>query len=695
MSEMVAVSRYELSEQETKLVNGLQSAFSNASGLEKLDLYLRSKEATLLFFSEGNAIPPIVQNPPEAAGTKSFLAIPSGAVDILVRCPDQPGAQSLAGLLVKHATELLEAKEREELLMEEIAAGWESLDALCEISTDVFTSNTKECLNRLIKRLACLKDGFDGALFLQEGEDRGSIQTADAESKVVPIADLGMVQRVLKERTSIVLNGLAAGAVEAGEDICWRTARSLAAVPMMSRDAVRGFVIVWSESAEQHIDTSFQHLIDALSNRVSMLLECEELTQSARDTELLEQEIGIASIIQNTLLCGEVPASFAGVRFAALTIPSRTIDGDFYDFYQQRERTIDLLIGDVMGKGVAAALLGTAVKNEFTRAVVSQVTTSHGEQLSPESIVRHVSKKLNPRLIQLERFVTLCYARLNMSERRLDYVDCGHMGTIVHRRKCMHSFVLEGVSLPLGIDVKDFPCERSFNFEPGDTFLFYSDRVTENVSPTGELFGAERLIECVEQWSSCGPDIILDQLCREARRYSGKTLFADDFTALAVKVNLEEVAPTHVRAAQFDRSLEQLDAVRVWLSEAASLVGDTGLDEDAVTRLLLVSIEAFDNCVIHAPEGAPSCPVCLQAETFADSLRVTFRHAAPEFDPFHAAQPSFDGSRDNGFGLYIMLRSADEFAYRHEPEGINTLTFSILQRKEEMTCHADNDHTCE
>jgi sigma-B regulation protein RsbU (phosphoserine phosphatase) len=463
---------------------------------------------------------------------------------------------------------------------------------------------------------------------------------------------------------------------------------------MLSKDTIRGFVVVWSEIEKQSVDTSFQHLIDALSNRVSMLLECDALTNAARHTELLEQELQIASIIQTTLLGGDVPASFAGVDFAALSIPSKTIDGDFYDFYQQGDDTIDLLIGDVMGKGVAAALLGTAVKNEFTKSVLSHAGVSNGERTRPEVVVQQVARNLNGRLIGLERFVTLLYARIRMQNRLLEFVDCGHTETVVHRKKCGHSFVLRGENVPLGVVVRDIPQQHAIQFLPGDTILFYSDGVTENVNPAGELFGTARLMECVEQWSSCGPQILLDQLRRESARHCEKSNFGDDFTAVAVRIRLDQNAPKHILSAQFPRRLEHLSAVRQWLEDAAGMVGSGGLDEDALFRLQIICTEAFDNCVIHAGISAPALPVHFEAQVFEDSIRITMEHDGPEFDPFHAKPPSFDGTRDNGFGLYIMVRSADDFAYRRKAEGLNVLTFSILQRNEEAFFHATNHYSC-
>jgi sigma-B regulation protein RsbU (phosphoserine phosphatase) len=700
---------------ESEVVRHLQTAFAPAAPLlSGLDLYLKTKRATFAFLRAGAAlVPPAIFAETEklaAEVSRCVVMISSAPFEVLIHCPGDAKVLALAQILVKNAAALAESRKREEVLMEEIAADWESLSALCEINSEIFASSTiTDGTHRLITRIASLRLGFNGALFLRRDDNvLECVVSTGRQSRPVAIDGLGLLQPMWDQRRTIVLNKLEslhspephdmqATAEErpAELDVCWKYARCLAAVPMLSKDTIRGFVVVWSELEKHSVDTSFQHLIDALSNRVSMLLECDALTNAARHTELLEQELQIASIIQTTLLGGDVPTAFQGVDFAALSIPSRTIDGDFYDFYQQGDDTIDLLIGDVMGKGVAAALLGTAVKNEFTKSVLSHAGISNGERTRPEVIVQQVARNLNGRLIGLERFVTLLYARLRMQNRLLEFVDCGHTETVVHRKKCGHSFVLRGDNVPLGVVVRDIPAQHAIEFRAGDTILFYSDGVTENVNPAGELFGIARLMECVEQWSSCGPQILLDQLRRESTRHCEKSAFGDDFTALAVRIRLDQNAPKHILEAEYPRSLEYLSAVREWLESAAALVGADGLNEEGLFRLQIICTEAFDNCVIHGGPAAHTRQVRLEARVFADSIKITMEADGPEFDPFHAAPPSFDGSRDNGFGLYIMVRSADDFAYRRKAEGLNVLTFSILQRNEEAFFHATNHYSCQ
>ena len=117
----------------------------------------------------------------------------------------------------------------------------------------------------------------------------------------------------------------------------------------------------------------------------------EDITERKRAQEELararEQEVEIGFKIQQTLLLDQPPRDVPGVRVAALTIPSQRIDGDFYDFFKHRDDCLDVIVGDVMGKGIPAALLGAATKSHFLQAL--QPTDLTGPARHPARTERH------------------------------------------------------------------------------------------------------------------------------------------------------------------------------------------------------------------------------------------------------------------------------------------------------------------
>ena len=257
----------------------------------------------------------------------------------------------------------------------------------------------------------------------------------------------------------------------------------------------------------------------------------EELAQARQR----EGEVGAK--IQQTLLLGQPPHDLPGARVTALTIPSQQIDGDFYDFFQARDRCLDVVVGDVMGKGVAAALLGAAIKSHFLRALSHLIASSdRGKLPEPEEIVTWVHADVTRQFIGLESFTTLCYARFDLEKRRVTVVDCGHTKTVHFRQNTGACETLQGAQAPLGVSEQEIYQQMSFPFAAGDLFVFYSDGVTEAQNEAGEFFGVDRLGELIRANSRLTPEELVDCVRQAVVAFSHVEAFADDVTCVAVKI---------------------------------------------------------------------------------------------------------------------------------------------------------------
>ena len=136
------------------------------------------------------------------------------------------------------------------------------------------------------------------------------------------------------------------------------------------------------------------------------------------------------------LLLTQPPTDVPGLQVAALTIPSQRIDGDFYDFFRHENQCLDVIVADVMGKGIPAALVAAATKSNFLEALCHLTAMSRSGQLpEPKEIVTLAHADMVRQLIDLESFVTLIYARFDLGRRQLDLVDCGHTGMMVVRAR--------------------------------------------------------------------------------------------------------------------------------------------------------------------------------------------------------------------------------------------------------------------
>jgi sigma-B regulation protein RsbU (phosphoserine phosphatase) len=409
----------------------------------------------------------------------------------------------------------------------------------------------------------------------------------------------------------------------------------------------------------------------------------EDITDRKRAQEELararEQEVEIGFKIQQTLLLEQPPQDLPGVRAAALTIPSQRIDGDFYDFFNHRDTCLDVIVGDVMGKGIPAALLGAATKSHFLQALSRLISLSPPGMLpAPKDIVTLAHAEVARQLIELESFVTLCYARLNLVERRLELVDCGHTTTIHFQAASGACRLLQGENMPLGVSESEIFEQLTVAVEPGDVLLFYSDGVTEARDVHGELFGIERLADCVQRHGRLEPRELIEQIRLEAVAFSSSERFGDDFTCVAVRIEERRLPLLHAEI-EISSDLKELSRVRAFVREVC-----TGLapppPEEIIDQLELAITEAASNVMRHAYGGRTDRSIQLVAEAFDDRIVLRLHHLGQSFDPAMVRPPVFDGSQEGGFGMYIISQSVDAVRYHRDERGRHCI--SMIKKRQ-------------
>jgi len=404
----------------------------------------------------------------------------------------------------------------------------------------------------------------------------------------------------------------------------------------------------------------------------------EDITERKRAQEELararEQEVEIGFKIQQTLLLDQPPREVPGVRVAALTIPSQRIDGDFYDFFKHREDCLDVIVGDVMGKGIPAALLGAATKSHFLQALSRLLSlAAPGTLPQPKDIVTLAHSEVARQLIDLESFVTVCYARFDLENRTVDFVDCGHTTTIHYRAKNRTCAMLQGENLPLGVIEREIYEQVRVELEAGDVLLFYSDGLTETRNGDGELFGIERLAECVRANGHLEPEALIDRIRQAAVTFSNSETFGDDLTCVAVKI--EEREPPLSRAeVEISSDLAELARARAFVREVCRTLPGPALAETVVSQLELAITEALSNIMRHAYRGRTDQRIQLDIEAFADRLVLRLHHLGETFDPSAVKRPAFDGTEDGGFGMYIIEQSVDNVRYYRDERGRNCIS---------------------
>lgn len=416
-------------------------------------------------------------------------------------------------------------------------------------------------------------------------------------------------------------------------------------------------------SVEKHALIKENERLQALANR-----QYEELTINH---ENLTRELRLGARIHEVLLLGKVPQDVPGISLAATTVPSREIDGDFYDFFRPLPQVFDIVIGDVMGKGIPAALVGTAVKTQLTRFAVPfsrlQVFDKHGiwrdDVFSPVEILARVQQSLSSALIDLEYFASLFYGRFDLQQLSFTYVDCGSSKPLHYQAAKKSAEELKGDNFPVGVLPVEALTSVTTLFGKGDVFVFYSDGVTEARSPSGELFGAFRLRRLIEEHYDADAEKLLVLIKEAVVSFACKELFDDDITIIVAKIENTCVGQFTRRAtAKFSSELSQARAVRDFVQRLC--LQAPGDRERLTSELQLAINEAFCNIVVHGHKTARG-EIVLRGELEDEGVSIEISDQGEVFDPAAIAEPSFAGDRDHGFGWFIVKEIADRVIYAH------------------------------
>ncbi len=389
-----------------------------------------------------------------------------------------------------------------------------------------------------------------------------------------------------------------------------------------------------------------------------------------------EQEVEIASRIQQTLLFGSPPVGFLGLDLSVLALPSQKVDGDFFDFYRYGGETLDLLIGDVMGKGIPAALLGAAAKTHLQRVAAATLGELRGvDRLpTPADLVNRLHAAMGDHLIGLNSFITLCYARLDLRQMRLELVDCGHPGSLLIRSG-QPITRLSGPNVPLGFLPEEHYQSIGLDLLEGDLLVLYSDGLTEATDRDGELFGNERLEQAAQAAAGGSSTQVLAAIQAEIEKFLDGQKPGDDLTCLVVQIGRRSSAPIlghrelELRSDPYELPLLR-QTVQAFLDDYFP-----NLDEVETYRLMLAVNEAVANIIRHAYSGRKDGWTFLTCDAGSDWVSFAVYHRGIPLDPQAMDQVAeLEEPSEGGMGLFLIKSCCDQVEVNTNSEGLHSLT---------------------
>jgi serine phosphatase RsbU (regulator of sigma subunit) len=250
----------------------------------------------------------------------------------------------------------------------------------------------------------------------------------------------------------------------------------------------------------------------------------EQAREAGKERERIENELALARRIQARLL-PDAPPRVPGLEIAGASESAREVGGDYFDHVDLGGGRVVLVIADVSGKGVGAALLMSA----FRAALLSADL--------PHTPVAQLATRLNGflhRSVEPGRFVTAFVAFVDAATGAVQYVNAGHNPPLVLRTDGRHEWLSEGGTI-LGILPESPFAAGATALGPGDLVALYTDGVTEGADATGAMWGEERLVETVRRLRERPAAEIVRRIVAEVRAFEGETGPADDITMLVVR----------------------------------------------------------------------------------------------------------------------------------------------------------------
>jgi sigma-B regulation protein RsbU (phosphoserine phosphatase) len=247
---------------------------------------------------------------------------------------------------------------------------------------------------------------------------------------------------------------------------------------------------------------------------------------STEERRQLEDELELSQVIQRALLPHEVP-DMTGFDIAGYSRPAQIIGGDYFDFLRFKDGAHGFVVADVSGKGVSAGILMTSLQTAFHTIVP--------ETDSPLKVLEKINR-LYIHNIKFTTFVTIFFAKINPHTSTLVYANAGHNPALLYHGETKQYEWLKRTGIAIGLMEGFNVRSESLQLVSGDVLVFYTDGVTEAMSPKREPFERNKLAEVIAQNESLTADELIQKILQSVNEFAQGNPLADDATIVVCKV---------------------------------------------------------------------------------------------------------------------------------------------------------------
>lgn len=271
--------------------------------------------------------------------------------------------------------------------------------------------------------------------------------------------------------------------------------------------------------------TDFNDLANTLQKASMIVIERKKSEETYYRLSAITDELDVSARLQKSILPGNVLKK-DGIEIYAQTDPAAEVGGDFYDFFWVNDHQLGIVIADVSGKNVSAALFMT-----MSRTLIKSLATFSE---SPADCFTKVNIELLKENVAT-MFVTAIYGIVDTVEKTFTYTNAGHLPVALINSKRNVEFLKCDSGMALGIDDSIVFQNNVQTLTPGDMILLYTDGVSEANNLSGDEYDFSRLEECLNEYRQLGPKSLTDELLKSIRIFAEGAPQSDDITTLCLK----------------------------------------------------------------------------------------------------------------------------------------------------------------
>jgi len=361
---------------------------------------------------------------------------------------------------------------------------------------------------------------------------RGVLMTLDGDQLNVRAAHGAGFQisstvrdRVLKEKDSLLIRDAQLDmALREHMSIVEQKVRSMIAVPLQTNDRVIGLIYVDSPDAVREFTIEDLNLLTVMANIAAIRIEHARLNEIEEAERAMAKDMHQAALIQERLL--GTPPAIEGLDIGAKTVASRAVGGDYYDFIKYPDGRVGIMVGDVAGKGMPAALLMSSLQARV-----------HVVFEEPDGLAQKLTRLNKSTCANCpdNRFITFFACIADPKTGLLTYANAGHNPPLVVRAKGGFELLSGAGGMILGILPMSKYEEATITLDRGDILVLFSDGVTEEVDPNDQQFGEERLANMVAELRDRPAAEIVQEIHRAVHAFTQGAPAADDITVVIAR----------------------------------------------------------------------------------------------------------------------------------------------------------------